>query len=62
MAYIVASAGAHWRQSVQHELETLSYVAEQLPDNYTVYNGVHWTRIEKSVSPYDEIDLSRVGT
>ncbi len=59
MAHIIPSG---WRElvaigSAQRELETLSYLAEHLPDDYTVYHGVHWTRIEKSVSAYGEVDF-----
>lgn len=43
--------------SAQRELETLSTLAEQLPDAYAVYHGVHWTRIEKSVSTFGEVDF-----
>lgn len=59
MAHIVPSG---WREleaigGAQREIETLAYLAEQLPDDYTVYHGVHWTRIEKSVSTYGEVDF-----
>lgn len=59
MAEIIPSG---WREleasgGAQRELETLSYLAAQLPDDYTVYHGVHWTRIEKNVSAYGEVDF-----
>lgn len=51
-----------WREleaigGAQREIETLSWLAEHLPDEYTVYHGVHWTRVEKSVSTYGEVDF-----
>jgi len=59
MAHIVPSG---WRELVaiggaQREIETLSWLADQLPDDYTVYHGVHWTRVEKSVSTFGEVDF-----
>lgn len=59
MAQIVPSG---WRElaatgGAQREIETLSWLAERLPDAYTVYHGVHWTRVEKSVSTYGEVDF-----
>jgi hypothetical protein len=59
MAQIIPSG---WRElsasgSAQRELETLTTLAERLPDAYTVYHGVHWTRIEKAVSTYGEVDF-----
>jgi hypothetical protein len=59
MAQIVPSG---WREltavgSAQREIETLSWLADHLPDDYTVYHGVHWTRVEKSVSAYGEVDF-----
>lgn len=59
MAQIVPSG---WRElaavgGAQRELETLSWLADHLPDDYTVYHGVHWTRVEKSVSTYGEVDF-----
>lgn len=59
MAQIVPSG---WRElsaigGAQRELETLSWLAEHLPDEYTVYHGVHWTRVEKNVSTYGEVDF-----
>ena len=40
-----------WRElratgAAQRELETVALLAEALPDAYTVYHGVHWTRVE----------------
>ena len=42
---------------VGRELETLAVLAAQLPDDYTVYHAVHWTRIEHSHAIYGEIDF-----
>ena len=38
------------------ELETLSLL-EKLPDDYTVYHGVHWTRINEGFSVFGEADF-----
>lgn len=59
MAHIVPSG---WRElavtgAIARELATLSILAEQLPDDYTVYHGVHWTRIERRMSTYGEVDF-----
>lgn len=59
MAHIIPSG---WRElavtgAAQREIETLSALAEQLPDDYAVYHGVHWTRIEKGMSAYGEADF-----
>ena len=59
MAHIIPTG---WRElvatgSAQRELETLAVLAAELPDTYTVYHGVHWTRIEKTVSTYGEVDF-----
>ncbi len=44
------------------ELETLRELAEGLPDDYTVYHGVHWTRIDRSNHAiYGEIDYAVVS-
>jgi hypothetical protein len=39
------------------EIETLTTLAEALPDDYTVYHAVHWTRLEHGYSVYGEIDF-----
>jgi len=38
------------------ELETLSLL-EKLPEDYTVYHGVHWTRINEGFSVFGEADF-----
>ena len=47
--------------AAQRELETLALLAEALPDAYTVYHGVHWTRVEHSFSAFGEVDFAIVG-
>ncbi|MBK7472747.1 MAG: ATP-binding domain-containing protein [Betaproteobacteria bacterium] len=39
------------------ELETLALLARSLPDDYTVYHGIHWTRIQSEHAIYGEIDF-----
>ena len=53
---------AGWRQlevsgAAQREIETLALLERALPAEYTVYHGVHWTRIEGNFSAYGEIDF-----
>jgi hypothetical protein len=40
------------------EIETLKMLAISLPDNYRIYHGVHWTRIQKSFQLWGEIDFA----
>ena len=42
----------------QRELETLERLANDLPDDYTVFHGVHWTRVEHNKSVFGEIDFA----
>ncbi|MDP2788154.1 MAG: ATP-binding domain-containing protein [Pseudomonadota bacterium] len=51
-----------WREyavtgAAQREIETLAMLAAALPDAYTVYHAVHWTRLEHGYSVYGEIDF-----
>lgn len=53
---------AGWRQlnaigALQRELETLAVLADGLPDSYTVYHGVHWSRVERQHAIFGEIDF-----
>jgi len=43
--------------SVQRELETLGLLASSLPDEYTVYHGIHWSTLERSHAVFGEIDF-----
>ena len=57
MAKIVPSG---WRElqatgAAQRELETLALLAEGLPEDFTVYHGVHWTRIAHGFSIFGEL-------
>jgi len=59
MAYTIPSdisrmalAGAH-----SPELETLALLKRRLPNDYTVFHGVHWTREHKSGTRFGEIDF-----
>ena len=60
MAKVIPS---HWQSvkafgAFQRELETLERLASELPDEYTVFHGVHWTRVEHSASVFGEIDFA----
>src|SRR5580698_6451 len=39
------------------ERETLALLEEALPDAYTVYHGVHWTRLNQGFSVFGEADF-----
>jgi hypothetical protein len=66
MAYIVPSdiprlalSGAH-----EPEIETLGFLKKSLPNDYTVFHGVHWTREYHGWTHFGEIDfvvLNRSG-
>lgn len=45
----------------QREIETLALLAANLPDAYTVYHGVHWTRINQGHALVGEIDFAIVN-
>ena len=48
----LALCGAH-----EPEIETLAILRDTLPDDYTVFHGVHWTRQYKGRTLYGEIDF-----
>jgi hypothetical protein len=58
-----------WRELAGHpasltharELETLAALAAGLPDDYSVYHGIHWTRLAGETSILDDIDFAIVG-
>lgn len=55
----LALSGSH-----THELETLQTLKTQLPDDYTVFHGVHWSREYAAWTHFGEIDfvvLNRSG-
>ncbi|MDP2254339.1 MAG: NERD domain-containing protein, partial [Thiobacillus sp.] len=45
----------------QREIETLAQLAAGLPDAYTVYHGVHWTRVNQGHALVGEIDFAIVN-
>ncbi len=48
--------------AAERELQTLGQLAAGLPDDYTVYHGVHWTRVEQGRHAiFGEIDFAIVG-
>ena len=66
MAHIIPSDISRLALSGAHspEVETLRVLKRQLPDGYTVFHGVHWTREYKSGTRFGEIDfvvLNRSG-
>lgn len=56
-----------WREfaatgAAQRELQTLAQLADGLPDDYAIYHGVHWTRVEQhNFALVGEIDFAIVG-
>ncbi|TCJ17968.1 nuclease [Parasulfuritortus cantonensis] len=51
-----------WRElkpvgAAAREIETLERLADGLPDSYTVYHGVHWTRVQEGHACIGEIDF-----
>jgi hypothetical protein len=45
----------------RREVETLLALQSRLPDDYTVYHGVHWTREHRGDTAYGEIDFAVVN-
>src|SRR5208282_4284670 len=43
------------------EISTLRRLAAGLPKDYSVFHGVHWTRLEHGYSVFGEIDFVVVG-
>ena len=39
------------------ELETLLRFRDELPNQYSVFHGVHWTKVEDDAAVYGEIDF-----
>jgi len=44
------------------EIATLRRLAADLPDDCSVFHGVHWTRLDHGYSVYGEIDFIVVGS
>lgn len=54
-----------WRElaaigAALREIETLSVLADDLSDDYTIYHGLHWTRIHQGCALVGEIDFAIV--
>ncbi|MDG0025680.1 ATP-dependent helicase [Trinickia sp. Y13] len=43
--------------AAQRERETLTLLEAALPEGYTVYHGVHWTRLNRAFSVFGEADF-----
>jgi hypothetical protein len=55
-----------WRElavtgAAVREVETLGELATGLDETYTIYHGVHWTRVERGHAIVGEIDFAIVG-
>jgi hypothetical protein len=59
VAYIVPSDISHLALSggKSLELDTLRVLKEKLPNDYTVFHGVHWSREYKGHTVYGEVDF-----
>ncbi len=59
MARIVPDNWQHLAASgaAARERETLALLETGLPDDYTVYHGVHWTRLQEGFSVFGEADF-----
>jgi hypothetical protein len=60
MAKLIPS---HWQSmeafgAFQRELDTLERLAKELPDDYTVFHGVHWTHVEHNGPVFGEIGFA----
>jgi len=40
------------------EIETLASLAESLPNDYRIYHGVHWTKVQQNYQLWGEIDFA----
>ena len=40
------------------ELETLTLLEQALPDDYRIYHGVHWTRVQHGFQLWGEVDFA----
>jgi hypothetical protein len=47
--------------SAIREVETLEFLARELPDDYRVFHGVHWTRLKDRFTIYGEVDFAIVA-
>lgn len=43
--------------AAERERETLALLEQALPDDYTLYHGVHWTRLNQAFSVFGEADF-----
>ena len=43
--------------AAQRELETLEVLEGGLPEELTVFHGVHWTRVDRGTAVFGEIDF-----
>ncbi|HTR07196.1 MAG TPA: NERD domain-containing protein, partial [Paraburkholderia sp.] len=59
MARIVPDDWQHLEATgaAARERETLATLARGLPNGYTVYHGVHWTRVSEGFSVFGEADF-----
>ena len=44
--------------AASREIETLNFLALALPDDYRIYHGVHWTRLQQGYQLWEEIDFA----
>ncbi len=51
------AAGTALPVSAQRHRDTLERLAAGLSDDYTIYHGLHWTKVEQGFSVFGEIDF-----
>ncbi len=44
--------------AASREIETLGFLAETLPNDYRIYHGVHWTRVQHNYQLWGEVDFA----
>ena len=59
MAYVVPSDTSRTSMSLGHrsELETLDRLRKELPSDYTIFHGLHWTREQPGDTKVFEVDF-----
>ena len=59
MAYVVPTDTSRTSMSLGHrsELETLDRLRKELPSDYTIFHGLHWTREQPGDTKVFEVDF-----
>lgn len=59
MAYVIPSDYTVLEKADMHpgEIETLNYLRKELPSEYTVFHGLHWTNEKATYNVFGEVDF-----